>query len=911
MKRRNYKKKNQLTIQGCVNFFEDYLYKLKDVVIKKSNNKTDSVLDKLLDYPSLSDYLPYRYFDPTTDIFVNETTLGFILEITPLIGANENIVKSLDEFFRTKVPRKTPVQITLLSSKEVGDILENGLQYEKWTGNNAKHFNDITSAYYQTAALDKFDNPNGYGLTLRNYRLFITYAEEKRKGASLSTQIHEMEGQLKIIKSGLEGSYLFGNPLNPEGLINLISEITNIDMDSVSTSKNSYDEDVEINKQCINKNTQLFVEKDHVRIVSDKRDVDGLTDTIVNNYTIEHNPESFYLGLSPNNFASLMSPSLMISCPFIITFIIEVEDQASAQSEIARKFLDRDQKSRSTYAKYVPSVIKEAEELNKLREALSSTKSSFATYFFNITIFSSNKEEAQKNEQSVLNCYRSNGIQLFSVHHFSFVNYTNSYPFLPHEGLWSDLKYIHSTNRCEVFQAVNLMPIVAENKLCQTGFLAPSFRNQISFINLFNMKTDNYNAAICGVSGAGKSVITQTILYDIYKRGGRTWVIDLGESYKSFCEILGGEYWDVTKLKFNPFTSINIDINKEDLIKPLQEVDQDENSDVARLASSLEKIHKLILIMADPEGTYIDKVFESMFYQAVEYAYFKYKKNALIDHVSEYIELLKNDKDLDPSIRRRASEGLMLIEKFTTRGLYGKYFNSKTATLTGQSQLTVLEMGSLQGTPDLLAVVLYTLIISIDECMYQSPRNMEKVCTIEEAWQFLGGKSQRVGDFIDAGYRTARKYKAGFMTVTQGIKDFSLSKAAESAWNNSSIKLIAKQDPLVLEEYTAQNPNFFTKQQKELLKTFGNAGHNNFSSFMLGIHNDMFPCRLFLDPLRRTLFSSTGDDFEYIQNARKNNIDISQAIYDRACIKYPHEIRYLEEWVEKRKYYEPIRKHSD
>ena len=907
MKKRKYSTENSFTIQKCVNYFEENIYKLRNIIFKKNDNKADTILDTLLDYPSLSDYLPYKYFDPSTDVFINERTLGFILEITPLVGANENIVKSLDEFFRTKLTRQIPLQITLLASKEVRNILDNGLKHEKWDGKNAEHFNDITSAYYQNAALKNFDNPRGYGLTLRNYRLFITYGESIRKGASLASQIHEMQGKLRIIKSGLEGSFLFGEPLDPKGLINLVGEITNIDMDSVSNTENNYDDDIEINRQCINKTTQIFVEKDYLKIQSNKKDVDGFTDTIVNNYTIDRNPESFYLGLSPNNFASLLSPSLMVSCPFIITFVIEVQDQAKSQNEMTTKYLDREQKSHTTYAKYVPSVTKEAEEFKKLREKLNSSQSSFAVYFFNITTFSRNIEESRKNEQDVLNCYRSNGIQLSIVQHLNFVHYSNSFPFLPHEGLWDDLKHINSTNRCEVFQAVNLMPIVAENKLAQHGFLAPSFRNQISFINLFQMNTDNYNAAICGSSGAGKSVITQTILYDIYKRGGRQWIIDLGESYKSYCEILGGEYWDVAKLRFNPFSSISVDINKDDLSVSLQEINQDEESPVARLASSLEKIHKLILIMADPEGTYLDKVNEALFYQAVEYAYFTYKKAALIDHVSEYLQYLKNNNDADPNTRTRANECVMLIEKYTTRGLYGKYFNCQTATLSGQANLTVLELGSLQGTPDLLAVVLYTLIISVDEYMYQSPRNIPKVCAIDEAWRLLGGKSQRVADFIEAGYRTARKYMGSFITITQGIKDFGISRAAQAAWDNSSIKFIAKQDSSALDEYVEDHPGFITKPQKELLKTFGNAGHNQFSSFMLSIHNDMYPCRLFLDPLRRTLFSSTGEDFEYIQNARKNKIDISQAIYDRSCIKYPDEINHLEKWIEVRKHNEPVR----
>jgi conjugal transfer ATP-binding protein TraC len=899
-KRKPRRVNNKFSLDQIIKIFRDNLFNIKENIIRKTTKTGDDILDTLLDYPSISEFLPYFSFDPESDIFINKNSLGFILEVNPLIGANESIVNSLDEFFRTKFPRKEMLQVTLLSSKEVKNILDRGLEHEKWSGDNASHFNNITSAYYQKAALENFDNARDYGLTLRNYRVFITYGEE-RKG-NLSTQIKHMESWLKIIKSGLEGSFLFGNTLNPTGLINLINEIINMDTNSVVNSACNYDENESIDKQCVGKATQLIVEKNNLKIVCNKKDTAGMTETIISNYMITGNPDRFFLGASPNNIASLMSPSLMINCPFIVTFMIEVEDQAKSSNEMTTKFLDREKKSKTSFATFVPSVKREAEEYGKLRERLASNTSSLAIYYFNVTTFSRSYDEAKSNEQDVLNCYRNNGIQLSVTEFMNFVNFFASLPFMAHEGIWHDLKHINATNRCETFQAVNLMPIVAENKLAQYGFLAPSFRNQISFINLFALGTENYNCAICGTAGAGKSVITQTILYDVLKRGGKEWIIDLGGSYKNYCEIVGGEYWDVAKLRFNPFANIAVDLNREDLTRNLNQINiDDEDSPEAMLAASLNKIHKLILVMADPEGEYLDRVSEAIFYDAVEYAYFTYKNKALIDHVVEYFEIeRKKETKYKESTLVRLDEATLLLKKYTTKGIYGKYFNSDKATLTGDTQLTVLELGSLQNTPDLLATTLFTLIISIDEYMYQASRAIPKVCAIDEAWRLLGGKSERVASFIEVGYRTSRKHKGSFITITQGLNDFSLSRAAEASWDNSAIKIIAKQDNLAVESYVVKNPNFFKKGQLELLKTFGNASVNGFSSFLLATHGEMFPCRLFLDPLRRTLFSSTGEDFEYIQNARKNNIEISQAIYDRACIKYPKEIRGLEEWIKER-----------
>lgn len=900
MKKRRQKNKNEVfTFDNVIKLFRDNILKIKENFIKRTAINADDLLDTLLDYPSISEFLPYFSFDPETNIFINKNSLGFILEIEPLIGANESIVNSLDEFFRTKLPRKEVIQITLLSSKEIGNILDRGVMHEKWDGNNAEHFNNITSAYYKKAALENFDNGKGYGLTLRNYRVFITYGEE-RKG-SLSAQIKNMESWLKIIKSGLEGSFLFGKNLNPNELIKLVNEIINMDMNSVANTDADYNENESIDTQCVRKATQLLVEKNNLKITCSQKEMAGMTETIVSNYMINGNPDYFFLGASPNCIGSLLSPSLMISCPFIVTFMMEVEEQAKTSDEMTTKFLDRNNKSKTSYATLIPSVKKEAEEYGRLRQKLSSNASSLAIYYFNVTIFSRSYDEAKTNEQNVLNCYRNNGIQLSAVEFLNFVNFSATLPFMAHEGLWSDIKQINSTNRCEVFQAVNLMPIIAENKLAQQGFLSPSFRNQISFIDLFNMGTENFNCAICGTAGAGKSVITQAILYDVLKRGGREWVVDLGGSYKNYCEIVGGEYWEADKLEFNPFANIAVDVDRE-YFENFKIQNNDDNSPEAMLASSLNKIHKLILVMADPDGEYLDPVSEALFYEAVEYAYFKYKNKAKIDHVIEYfLNERNNDTKYKESTLVRLDEAVLLLRKYSSTGIYGKYFNSEKATLTDNSQLTVLELGSLQNTPDLMATVLYALIIAIDEYMYQSSRVIPKVCAIDEAWRLLGGKSERVASFIEVGYRTSRKHNGSFMTVTQGLNDFSMSRAARAAWDNSAIKIIAKQDTLALQNYVKENPNFFTKNQIELLKTFGNASVNGFSSFLLAMHGEMYPSRLFLDPLRRTLFSSTGADFEYIKDARKNGIDISQAIYDRACIKYPEEIRGLEEWIKERK----------
>ncbi|MGT3309520.1 TraG/VirB4 family ATPase, partial [Yersinia enterocolitica] len=113
--------------------------------------------------------------------------------------------------------------------------------------------------------------------------------------------------------------------------------------------------------------------------------------------------------------------------------------------------------------------------------------------------------------------------------------------------------------------AVNLLPVVADNRLCQGGLLTPSYRNQLAFLDIYGdgMGNTNYNMAVTGTSGAGKTGLAQPILRSVLDSGGIAWVFDMGEGdgYKSFCENVGGTYLDGKSLKFNPFANIS-DINE-------------------------------------------------------------------------------------------------------------------------------------------------------------------------------------------------------------------------------------------------------------------------------------------------------------------------------------------------------------
>lgn len=128
------------------------------------------------------------------------------------------------------------------------------------------------------------------------------------------------------------------------------------------------------------------------------------------------------------------------------------------------------------------------------------------------------------------------------------------------------------------------------NPLTPAGLLAPTYRNQLAFIDIFfkGMNNTNYNMAVCGTSGAGKTGLIQPLIRSVLDSGGFAVVFDMGDGYKSLCENMGGVYLDGETLRFNPFANIT-------------DIDQ-----------SAERVRDQLSVMASPNGN-LDEVHEGLF----------------------------------------------------------------------------------------------------------------------------------------------------------------------------------------------------------------------------------------------------------------------------------------------------------
>ncbi|MTC74220.1 type IV secretion system protein TraC [Providencia sp. wls1919] len=845
-------------------------------------SKANSLLSQL-EYPHFSSVLPYKEYDSETGFFLNDKSMGFILHASPLIGGNEQIALSLENLIRTKLPRNTPLSIHLISSKKVGEDIVFGLSDFTWSGAQAKFFSDITKAYYLKAAEGQFKLAENLDipLTLRDYKLYISYSRPKK--SKNSVEYKEMEQLIKIVRSHLDGCKINSRTINRNEFINLIREIVNHSPNNLFRENYKPDPYKPINYECVDDSFDLEVHSEYLKIGLKPSGKTNVSKARVMNFTLESSPEMAFLWGTADYYSNILYPELSISAPFIITMTLIVEEQSSKQNEANRKFLDFEKKSKTGYAKYFPQITTQAEEWGDLRNDLNTSQTALVLYYYNVTVFSEDDDDlALKYEQQVMNSYLKGGLRLRSPRYHHMRHFLAALPFMASEGIFDDLAFGGVVHRAKSFNVVNLMPLIADNRLSPKGLLAPTYRNQLAFIDLFSgvLQNTNFNMAVAGTSGAGKTGLIQPKIRSVLDSGGFAWIFDMGDGYKSLCENMGGVYLNAQNLKFNPFANIT-DINH-----------------------SAERIRDQLSVMASPNGN-LDEVHESLLLKSVQYAWLKHSQTntvARIDDVVEYLNQEKENKEYhkSPGIIQKLDEIILMLDQYTQNGIYGAYFNSDKPSINEDVNMVVLELGELESRPSLLVAVMFSLILYIEDRMYQTPRTYKKLCVIDEGWKLLNFANKKVGDFIEKGYRTARRHTGSYITITQNIKDFDspdASSAAKAAWGNSSYKAILKQSAQEFKKYTLEFPDQYNKLQIDVISRFGSAKDQHFSSFMLQVENNISWHRLFVDPLSRAMYSSTGSDFEFIKNEKSNGKTLHEAVYLLAKKLYSEEMNTLENWV--------------
>lgn len=806
-----------------------------------------------LDVPSLTTLMPYESMDES-NLFMNKFSSGFGFKLLPMSGADETLVKALSNLLKNKLPTGVDCTVMLHRHHWIKDYIEDGFRAQREMGGIYEVMAELSSAYHQKAALQGYPNGRNIATHLSDFDSYLFFSSEGFVTEDLERLREDIESELRV------ANFAFIR-LSKEDFLSFMQKVLSPNLNTTEQPK-FFDVDLPLSHQVSCGNHLYTIDDTGIDIQGSDKEGEAYRTRVIN-CEIHKWGEALALWQNPDFFANMLEPQHGIPCPFLISMTVRGISQERMKSKAKMRAKSLNTNANSIQLFLNPSAKDEQSDWNFIHEEGSRDNLALLPVFYNVMLFT-NVDTAREAVTKTISSFRQLGFELQQARCTQWLRFLGSLPFFMTEGFFKDFQTLGLIKTLTHVNSANLMPVVASHKGARLGLLLPTHRNQISFLDTFDNRSlpiTNFNFLTVGSSGAGKSMFQQAQILSGLSLGEVTYVIDLGHSYKHLCELVGGTYIDVTNISLNPFTLFDFE----------GQTTLEDNSGHLNIVADNIQIRDLLAIMASPYEPLID-VQKAYLLDAALLCWKNKGRASTMDDVLDALKEFEKDKPDDT----RLSDLIILLKKYGSHGLYGHLFNGTTPLIQNKG-LVVFEMGGFQNNPELLSIVMFVMIVIIQGQFYQTDRRIKKRCIIDEAWRFLcDGSNPIAAQFIEQGFRTARKHNGGFGVITQYLLDTEKTIQGQAIAASSDIKIIMRQGNF--KEYVRAHPNRFTPYQQKMIESFGDVVGSGFSNLMIEAGNTYSFHRYFADPFTRILFSSSGDEFSAVEALCKEGMSLVDAV---------------------------------
>ncbi|HEX4045461.1 MAG TPA: type IV secretion system protein TraC, partial [Gammaproteobacteria bacterium] len=786
-----------------------------------------------VDWPVFIKFLGFEGYDPHTDIYYNKKSRGFLFEVYPLLGANEETENILTSLITDILPVNTDLQFVLWGSPKIGDTID---QFQIARSKGDEIFAWLAKKRGDFLKGGSFETLSSQGsFILRNVRLFIVISENK-KFSPVYNLITVRDDIINLFKSLRVPS----QDITINEFISMMTDMlyANSSVYPTRARWNPYDS---LAQQITDQEAFIRVYKDRIEIENDEEIWEARS------LSVKSYPNRLAQWEMSEAIGKLFNDSLQMPGPFIKTLSIRLADHQNSIDEINAKTRKKEKDARSPLIKLAPSLAKEHADLQFMQQRLSEGDKKVKVYF-QVVLFAK-QEEANAAERKVRDLYRANGWQLKKTCYLQLPSYLAMLPMMVSEGMYEDMQLKGRLHTMSAFNSISIAPLQGEWKGTSTpALILPGCRGQIATWSPFDNVGGNYNMAVAATSGRGKTVFMQEYIVSVRGLNGLVWVIDVGRSYEKTCRVLKGEF-----IEFKP--------NKPICLNPF--------TTVVDIYDSLEILKPLFATMARPVTGASEE--ELAFIERAILAAWQDKRQETT--VTDIVKWLNSQQE--KHFKSICQSLAMVLTPYAKDGMYGKYFEGRSS-IDLSNPFIILELQGLDNKKDLQRIVLLLLIYQINNAVYLGGRERIKTCIIDEAWALFKGNDIRTAEFIEKGYRTARRHKANFVTITQSIADYYQSPISLAAFNCSDFKVILGQTDAAINQIKKDNlmdMDGFTERLFRSIRTT-----SDYSEFIIKSNHGLSVHRLVLDPFSRILYSTHGDEFEMVNKLEKQGYSLIEAI---------------------------------
>ncbi|MDP2564380.1 TraC family protein [Pseudoalteromonas marina] len=735
---------------------------------------TLAMANALLERNNFESLLPYRDFHEESNLVFtdNGTTpyAGFAFEINPLLLAGADTEEQIDSLLQ-KLPANSTAQFTCFSSPEVSYYLNSWAQGRAGETTDPLLMNlTVRRRDYMIQAANKFSLLPTEDLRPRIYRFNIII---NIPFTGDYTSLKELEIWIKIVselqtslKGTLKSIGLQPEVLNEKQNRGLIKALINPQYKETFMNKEDRDNDC-FGENLVEKGSRIYVtEEGDIRFskAGDKKK------TSVACLTMDTYPSHIQLYQMASLIGAPKDLKERISMPFYMYTNIHILDIDKATEDLTTTLAILNKQTMSESQWYRSMMQHLFTRVNDTRQILQMARDgkTIVRMYTGINIYS-DEENTKLDSEYVAGLWRKHKFKVSRESFISLPIFINSLPY-GYDALRDQKKSgIQRAITCTSYNAATAIPIQGDwmgTNPAQGGPLFISRRGSLASIDLFSTPT-NYNFCTIATSGAGKSYLNQEFVIDILTRGGIVRVFDQGGSYARLCEILGGEnmVFDTSNAKsLNCFWGLDTEKKFKHFLPYLKEI--------AKLMAY--PIHDI------PPFEY------GVLEDCIVSCWHIYRERLETHHLYEWLIEEGN------RVNDRRYNDLALQIKSHAIGRYKEWFNGPRE-LEFTNRFTIIELNELENDNELKTLVLTLAVNEIANEFYGGPREVVKMCLIDEGWSLLANKGTT--GFIERLFRTARKYNATVGLITQSYNDFNVNPAAKSALENSAWRFNLYQKP--------------------------------------------------------------------------------------------------------------------
>ena len=805
----------------------------------------------------LSDWLPYRVFDPGPRLYRNARSKGFILSAAPLIGADERTGEILGQFFSEGMPEGACLQILHFASPRIGRVVapwfatryKQGGIYEAMARSRSKRLYDLV--WESGAAHAPFH--------ARCHNLVLSLGVPD----SANVDDHELtqcrEGLIGMLASlGIESQ-----EVEPGELIALIDDLTSPTTASREDAV-EYNQLDDIASQAIRRDIELEVEDDRMILRTERfretgRDADGTPEIgaiypdafDVRHFGIRQMPERWAPWECARLIGDMFTDKLRFPCPAATMLCLVYPTRENSEAKAGFKFMRTTSLSESKSARFLPKLAQQSAEWSHVQAELQAGKR-LVQLFYGVTSYSP-LGLGDAHERSIKAIYKAAGWDLADERFLQIHGLIAAMPLTLADGLANDLKRLKRLKTMLSTSAAHIAPMQGEflgGPL--PHLLLVGRRGQPFYWSPFENDAGNHNVAICGKSGSGKSVLLQEMCASLRGAGAKVVVIDDGRSFEHSVKLQGGRFVEFTLksgFSLNPFSMIDDARAAED--------DDYKLDCIAMIKAIVGQMARHSDRLTDTERGLID--------QAVTSVWESLGSGGTVNDVSAAFSQISNPV---------ADDLAVAIAPYMKGGSYGGFFEGQ-ATIALDDDFTVFEMSDLATREELRSVILCAIMFMTGQAMTRTPRSTKKLLLIDEAWSMLRGGS--MGEFVETYARTARKYGGALATATQSLNDYYKSDGATAALENSDWMLVLQQKPETIADFRKNDRLDMDDRTETLIRSLKRSGEEYSEVFIKGPDSEAVG-RLVLDPYSACIYSSSPDVYAAIEAEQKAGATLAQAI---------------------------------